>query len=88
MKLILDLNHSNKRKEYRTTLEEQILVDADAMAHFDCIESLYSLAHNVIGLNEKDSMKFVKEKLTKDYDEISDDVKKYVVDKYEQIIRK
>ena len=27
------LNHSSKRKEYRTTIEEQILVDADAHGH-------------------------------------------------------
>ena len=80
------LNHSSKRKEYRTTVEEQILVDADAMAHFDCIDSLYSLAHNVMGLNDEESLKFVKEKLTKDYNEISDDVKKYVSDKYNEII--
>ena len=81
------LNHSSKRKEYRTILEEQILVDADAMAHFDCIDSLYSLAHNVMALNEEDSLKYVKEKLTKDYNEISDDVKKYVMNKYKKIIK-
>lgn len=80
------LNHSSKRKEYRTIVEEQILVDADAMAHFDCVESIYSLAHNVMGLNEEDSMNFVMEKLTKDYEEISDDVKKFVSDKYNKIL--
>ena len=82
------LNHSSKRKEYRTTIEEQILVDADAMAHFDCIESLYSLAHKVIGLNDEQSLNFIKEKLTKDYNEISNDVKKYVTDKYLKIMMK
>lgn len=81
------LNHSSKRKEYRTTKEEQVLVDADAMAHFDCIESLYSLANKVIGLNDKDSLNFVKEKLTQDYNEISDNVKKYISDKYENVMK-
>ena len=80
------LNHSSKRRDYRTTLEEQILVDADAMAHFDCVDSLYSLVSIVIGLDEKESLEFVKEKLTKDYNEISDDVKKYVSDKYELVM--
>ena len=56
------------------------------MAHFDCVESIYSLAHNVMGLNEKESINFVKEKLTKDYEEISDGVKKYVSDKYNEIL--
>ena len=82
------LNHSSKRREYRTTIEEQILVDADAMAHFDCVDSLYSLAHNVMGLNEADSINFVKDKLTRDYNEISDDVKKFVTDKYNEIMNK
>ena len=81
-------NNISKRKEYRTTLEEQILVDADAMAHFDCIDSLYSLAHNVMGLNEEESLNFVKEKLTKDYNEISDDFKKYVIEQYNEILKK
>ena len=81
------LNHSSSRKEYRTTLEEQILVDADAMAHFDCIDSLYSLAHKTLGLSEYESLNFVKEKLTKDYNEISDEAKKYVKDIYEKIFK-
>ena len=34
------LNHSSKRKDYRTTLEEQILVDADALSHFDGLKSI------------------------------------------------
>ena len=80
------LNHSSKRKEYRTTLEENILVDADAMAHFDCIQSLYTLANKVMGLNEEESINFVKEKLTKDYKEISDDVKYLIEDKYKRIM--
>ena len=80
------LNHSSKRKEYRTTEEEKILVNADAMAHFDCIESLYSLAFNVMGLNEEDSVQFVKDKLTKDYLEIDDEIKSIISDKYEKIM--
>lgn len=81
------LNHSSKRKEFRTTLEEQVLVDADAMAHFDCLDSLYSLAHNVMGLNEIESIQFIKDKLTRDYIEISDVAKNIVKDKYEKVIQ-
>ena len=82
------LNHSSKNKDLRTSVEEQILVDADAMAHFDCVDSLYSLAHNVIGLKEEESLNFVKDKLTKDYNEISNDTKKYITDKYIKIMMK
>lgn len=31
------LNHSNKRKDFRTTKEEEILVTADGLSHFDSI---------------------------------------------------
>lgn len=80
------LNHSSKRKEFRSTIEEQILVDADAMAHFDCIDSLYSLANKVMNLDEKESLDFVKDKLTRDYNEISDSAKKYIEEKYKNIM--
>ena len=80
------LNHSNKRKEFRTTKEESILVDADALAHFDSIKSLYSLAYNVMGLTEIDSINFIKDKLTKDYKEVSIEAKKLINDKYNSIM--
>lgn len=80
------LNHSSKRKNKRTTKEENILVDADCLAHFDSIDSLYSLAHNVMGLNEEDSINFVKNKLTKDYSEVSNKAKKLVEEKYKKIM--
>ena len=80
------LNHSSKRKEFRTTLEEQILVDSDNLSHFDSTDNLYSLAHNVMGLNEEDSIKFVQDKLTRDYNELSDDLKPLVEDKYKSIM--
>ena len=79
-------NHSNKRKEYRTTIEEQILVDADSLSHFDNILSLYSLAHNEMNLNELDSIKFIQDKLTKDYNEITNETKIIIKEKYDKIM--
>lgn len=81
------LNHSSKRKNYRTTKEEEILVDADALSHFDGIESIYSLAHNVMELSEEESINFVKDKLTKDYNEVSDRAKMLIEDKYNKIMK-
>ena len=80
------LNHSDKRKDFRTTKEEEILVTADGLSHFDSINNLYTLAHNVIGLNEEDSIKFVQDKLTKDYEEIPDNVKPLIEQKYRKIM--
>ena len=80
------LNHSSKRAEYRTTEEERILVDADGLSHFDSINNLYSLAHNVMKLNDEESIKFIQDKLTRDYNEISDEFKYLVKDKYEKVM--
>ena len=80
------LNHSKKRSEYRTTEEERILVDADGLSHFDAISKLYSLPRMVMGLNEEDSIRFVQDKLTGDYNELSDDLKYLVKDKYDMVM--
>ena len=80
------LNHSKRRSEYRTTEEEQILVDADGLSHFDAIKKLYSLPSLVMGLSEEDSVRFVQDKLTGDYNELSDGLKYLVKDKYERVM--
>lgn len=80
------LNHSSKRAEYRTTEEERILVDADGLSHFDSINNLYNLAHNVMELNDEDTIKFIQDKLTRDYNEISDDLKYLIDEKYNRVM--
>lgn len=80
------LNHSSKRVEYRTAEEERILVNADGLSHFDSINNLYNLAHNVMELNDEETLKFIKDKLTRDYNEISDNLKYLIQDKYNSII--
>lgn len=80
------LNHSSKRAEFRTTEEEIILVDADGLSHFDSINNLYNLAHNVMKLNDAETLKFIQDKLTRDYNEISDKLKYLVDDKYRKVM--
>ena len=80
------LNHSKRRQQYRSTEEEQILVDADGLSHFDTVKALYSLPSEVMGLSEEDSVRFVQDKLTGDYNELSDNLKYLVKDKYDRIM--
>ena len=80
------LNHSKRRQQDRSTEEEQILVDADGLSHFDTVKALYSLPSKVMGLNEEDSVRFVQDKLTGDYNELSDDLKYLVKEKYDRIM--
>ena len=80
------LNHSKRRSDYRTTEEERILVDADGLSHFDAINKLYSLPSMVMKLNEEDSVRFVQDKLTGDYNELSAELKNLVKDKYDMVM--
>ena len=80
------LNHSKRRYEYRDTEEEQILVDADGLSHFDAISKLYALPSKVMGLSEEDSVRFVQDKLTGDYNELSAELKNLVKDKYDMVM--
>ena len=80
------LNHSKRRQQYRSTEEEQILVDADGLSHFDVVKTLYSLPSKVMGLSEEDSVRFVQDKMTGDYNELSDDLKCLVKEKYDRIM--
>ena len=80
------LNHSKRRQQYRSTEEEQILVDADGLSHFDVVKTLYSLPSKVMGLGEEDSMRFVQDKLTGDYEELSDDLKHLVKEEYDRVM--
>lgn len=80
------LNHGKRRQQYRSTEEEQILVDADGLSHFDVVKTLYSLPSKVMGLSEEDSVRFVQDKLTGDYNELSDDLKYLVKEKYDRVM--
>ena len=80
------LNHSSSRAEFRTTEEERILVDADGLSHFNSISNLYSLAHNVMKLNDEETIKFIQDKLSRDYNEISENLKYLINDKYDKVM--
>lgn len=80
------LNHSSSRKGFRTTKEETVLVDSDCMSHFVTIDKLYNLAHNVMGLDDMESLKFIQNKLTKDYNEMSESVRNLIEDKYFKVM--
>ena len=59
------LNHSSKKSEHRTPEEERTLVSADCLSHFESINNLYNLAHNVMELSDDRSLKFIQYKYDK-----------------------
>ena len=45
------LNHRGSKDRPRNTIEEQCVADADVIAHFDCIPSLFSLVYKEMNLS-------------------------------------
>ncbi len=100
--LLTKLNYSQDRKERvkecvlrhrgskdlpRNTIEEQCVADADVIAHFDCIPSLFHLVYNEMNLSVEDGEKYLKKKLERDYNKLSDKAKEIMKDRYENIIK-
>jgi len=81
------LHHRGSKNDTRDTLEEQILADADVMAHFDSIPSLFSLAYNKMGLPVEEGRDFVKRKLIGDYKKLSPEAQKELQERFDTIMK-
>ncbi len=82
------LRHRGSKDLPRNTIEEQCVADADVMAHFDCIPSLFHLAFgkDEMGLSIEDGTEFVKKKLERDYNKLSAKTREILKNRYENII--
>ena len=81
------LNHRGTKDMPRTTIEEECVADADVMAHFDCIPSLFRLAYKELGLGVNEGADYIKNKLERDYAKLSDRTREVLKDKYKEIIK-
>ncbi len=81
------LRHRGSKDLPRNTVEEQCVADADVIAHFDCIPSLFRLAYKEMNLSVNDGKEYIKEKLERDYNKLSDRTKEELKDRYENIIK-
>jgi uncharacterized protein len=79
-------NHPGRNAHLRVTLEENCISDADALAHFDRIPSLFKLAWSILNMNLEDGRNYVKERLQGDYDGLSERVKPFYKTKFEMIM--
>ena len=80
------LNHRGSTDRARNTLEEQCVADADVIAHFDCIPSLFSLVYKEKRLSISDGKEYVRKKLERDYNKLSDRTKDILKERYNNII--
>lgn len=81
------LNHRGSKDMPRTSIEEECIADADVIAHFDCIPMLFHLAFREKQLNVAEGKEFIKNKLEKDYQKLSDRSKELLKDRYENIMK-
>lgn len=79
-------NHSGSNAHLRDTLEETCISDADALAHFDRIPSLFSLAYSILNMSLEEGREYVKERLLGDYLGLSEQTKDAFKGKYEALM--
>jgi uncharacterized protein len=79
-------NHPNRIRHLRETIEEYCISDADALAHFDRIPSLFKLAYNILNMNLEEGREYVKERLQGDYNGLSEQSKIAYKEKFETIM--
>lgn len=80
------LNHRGSKDRPRNTVEEQCVADADVMAHFDNIPSLFALAYREMRLSEAEGKEFVRKKLERDFGKLSPRTREVLKARYENII--
>lgn len=77
------LNHRGSRLVEKITPEEICVADSDAMAHFYCIPSLFSMVYKERNLSIDEGSRFVMDKLDRSYNKMSEKGKNLVKRKYE-----
>lgn len=81
------LNHRGSKDLSRNTIEEECVADADVIAHFDAIPMLFSAAFQVFNLDLEGAKEYVKKKLEKDYNKLSERSKRLLHDRYVNVMQ-
>lgn len=79
------LNHRGSVVNEKTTKEEICVADADAVSHYDTIPALFYLAYVQRKMSLNDGLEFVKSKLKRSYDKMSEKSKEYYKTKIDLI---
>ncbi len=80
------LNHRGSIKSKRETLEEICVADADAASHFGQVPSLLYLAYVRRGMGIEEGKEFVRKKLKRSYDKLSERSRRFYADGYRRAI--
>jgi uncharacterized protein len=77
------LNHRGSRPQVKNTVEEVCVADADAMAHFDNLPSLFSLVYKEWQMSIDVGAKWIQEKLHRSFSKLSPQTQKLYQAKYD-----
>lgn len=80
------LNHRGSVLKDKSTIEEICVADADAIAHFDNVPSLFSMVYKEKNMSIDEGAEFIKNKLMRSYQKLSDDSKKIYAQKYVNVM--
>ena len=77
------INHRGSKLKQKNTPEEVCVADADAMAHFYSIPSLFKLVYVEKGMNIEEGIDFIYNKLQRSYNKLSNLGKEIIAPQYE-----
>lgn len=80
------INHRGSVLNSKITIEELCVADADAISHFDNVPSLLYLAYVNKKLGIDEGREFVRNKLKRSYEKLSDKSKTLYKTKYDQVM--
>jgi uncharacterized protein len=80
------LNHRASKLIEKASKEEKCVADADAISHFDNLPSLFYLAYVVRKYSIDEGIDFVKKKLIRSYNKLSEDCKEVYREKYDTVM--
>lgn len=81
------LNHRGSKLLEKSSKEEICVADADAISHFDNLPSLFQLAYGVKSYSVSEGIDFVKNKLIRSYNKLSEDSKEVYREKYDTVMK-
>lgn len=81
------LNHRGSKLLEKSSKEEIWVADADAISHFDNLPSLFQLAYAARNYSIGEGIDFVKNKLIRSYNKLSDESKEVYREKYDTVMK-
>lgn len=80
------LNHRGSKLLEKTSKEEICVADADAISHFDNLPSLFYLAYVIRKYSIEEGTSFIKNKLMRSYNKLSEESKAVYRGKYNNVM--